>query len=246
MNTSTIQQIKLIYHKEKVPKEFNRISTRYDFATGLSQGYQGDLNYSASLLALKGHEKVLDVCCGTGKSTKAILPYLKSGTVMGIDNSEGMLAEANKKFLIEVNEGKVGFALMDAMDLKFADSSFDAIFMAYGLRNMPDYEKNLAGILRLLKPGGKLVIHDYSLSDSKISKPLWWVLGWIFIVPFCTLVSGSSKIYTYLIKSVFKFLKPNQIKSLMENAGFQSVSIHHHKSWRKPILHSFYGIKPLL
>lgn len=243
MNITATEKIKLIHHKEAVPKEFNRISASYDFATGLSQGYQGDLIFSASLLKLSGNEKVLDVCCGTGKSTMAIRANLPDGTIDGIDNSEGMLKVANKKFDEDIAAGKITFHLMDAMDLKFPESSFDAIFMAYGLRNMPNYKSNLEGLMKLLKPGGRLVIHDYSLADRPISKPLWWLLGWIFIVPFCTIASGSSKIYTYLVKSVFKFLSPNEIKSLMENTGFKNVSIHHHKSWRKPILHSFYGEK---
>lgn len=243
MYNSTTKNIILIDQKQFVPKEFNRISSKYDFATGLSQGYQGDLNYSASLLCLKGDEIVLDVCCGTGKSTKAILPYITTGTIIGIDNSEGMLEVAEAKFSEEIKSGKTSFQLMDAMDLKFPDASFDAIFMAYGLRNMPDYEANLTGLLKLLKPGGRLVIHDYSLSDSSLSKPIWWVLGWVFIVPFCSLVSGSSKIYTYLVKSVFKFLSPKDIKPLMEKVGFEDVRIYRHKGWRKPILHSFLGRK---
>ncbi len=233
----------LIENKAAVPKEFNKISHRYDMATGMSQGYQADLNYSASLLNLKGHETVLDLCCGTGKSTKAILSHISTGKILGIDNSEGMLEEANKKFRNECIEGKIEFQLQDAMHLNFLPSSFDAIFMAYGLRNMPDYEKSLQHLYTLLKPGGRLVIHDYSLANTWYARPFWWILGWLFIVPFCTVVSGSSKIFTYLVKSVFKFLQPNQVKDLLEKTGFKNIRAYPHKGWRAPILQAFYGEK---
>ncbi len=242
MDTKTIV---LINNKEAVPKEFNKIARRYDLATGMSQGYQTDLNYSASLLQLKGNEQVLDLCCGTGKSTKSLLQYITTGKITGIDNSEGMLVEANKKFSKEILEGKMEFQLQDAMHLNFAPQSFDAIFMAYGLRNMPDYKMSVQQLFSLLKPGGKLVIHDYSLANTWYARPLWWVLGWIFIVPFCTLLSGSSKIFTYLIRSVFKFLRPNQAIELLSDTGFVKVKAYPHKGWRGPILHAFYGEKPV-
>lgn len=242
METKTIV---LIDNKEAVPKEFNKIARRYDLATGMSQGYQTDLNYSASLLHLKGNEQVLDLCCGTGKSSKAILQYITTGKITGIDNSEGMLEEANKKFKNECIAGKMEFQLQDAMHLNFAPNSFDAIFMAYGLRNMPNYKLSVEQLFKLLKPGGKLVIHDYSLANTWYARPLWWVLGWIFIVPFCTLLSGSSKIFTYLIRSVFKFLRPNQAIELLSDTGFIKVKAYQHKGWRGPILHAFYGEKPV-
>lgn len=239
--TSTI----LIENKKAVPKEFNRIASSYDFATAMSQGYQTDLNMSASLLKLKGNELVLDCCCGTGKSSAPILSYITTGKVIGVDNSEGMLAEANKKYKNEINNGKIEFQLQDAMELNFPSETFDAIFVAYGVRNMPDYKKYIEQLFRLLKPGGKLVIHDYSLKNSWYAKPMWGILGYGFIVPFCTVVSGSSKIFTYLIKSVFQFLRPNEVIDLLQTTGFKNVEAKPHRGWRAPILHAFYGEKAL-
>jgi ubiquinone/menaquinone biosynthesis methyltransferase len=235
--------IELIQHKAYVPKEFNRVSKWYDFATKMSQGYQDDLNTSAKRMNLKGNEKLLDLCCGTGKSTLACLHELPEGIIVGVDNSEGMLEEANKKFADEIQSGKISFVLKDAMQLDFPDNSFDAVFMAYGLRNMPDYDKAVQGIYRILKPGGKLCIHDYSLADNFFSKLYWAILGYGFIVPFCTLLSGSSNIYTYLVKSVLTFLNPTQIKTLLEKNGFEQVTAQPHASWRKPILHSVVAVK---
>jgi ubiquinone/menaquinone biosynthesis methyltransferase len=233
----------LIENKAQVPKEFNKVSAMYDFATYLSQGYQEDLDNSASWLMLKGDERVLDVCCGTGKSTAACLKHITTGSIIGVDNSEGMLKEANKKFASEIAAGKVNFELQDAMHLDFEAESFDAIFMAYGLRNMPDYEKSLEILYKLLKPGGRLCIHDYSLANKGWAKAYWGVLSYGFIVPFCSILSRSTKIYTYLAKSVLTFLTPPEVKAKMKNAGFHNIQVKAHKSWRSPILHSFIGEK---
>jgi ubiquinone/menaquinone biosynthesis methyltransferase len=233
----------LITNKVMVPKEFNNVASKYDFATYLSQGYQEDLDNSAAWLNLKGDEKLLDLCCGTGKSTNACLPYIKTGHITGVDNSEGMLEVAREKFSNEIKVGKMNFELQDAMHLGYPENSFDVIFMAYGLRNMPDYDKCLASLSRILKPGGKICIHDYSLKNDHWAKYYWGILSYGFIVPFCTLLSGNSKIYTYLAKSVLTFLKPEEIKNKMEQAKFKEIEIHAHKSWRNPILHTFIARK---
>lgn len=233
----------LFQNKKIVPKEFNKVASKYDFATAMSQGYQDDLNRSGNLLQLKGDELVIDLCCGTGKSTLSFLSKITTGKVVCIDNSEGMLAVAKEKFAKEIATGKVEISLQDAMNLNIAPNSVDAIFMAYGLRNMPNYEQCIANLFLLLKPGGQLVIHDYSLKDAWYAKPLWAILGYGFIVPFCTVVSGSANIYTYLIKSVLKFLNPTEVKSLLENKGFENVTIHNHPSWRSLFFHSFRAVK---
>ena len=233
----------LIDNKVFVPKEFNKVSASYDLATRMSQGYQEDLDTSARRMHLRGDERLLDLCCGTGKSTLACLRQLPDGSIVGVDNSEGMLHEARHKFSKEIKEGKMSFILRDAMELDFPDQSFDAVFMAYGLRNMPDYEKAIRGIHRILKPGGKICIHDYSLADGFFARAYWSILGYGFIVPFCTVMSGSSRIYTYLIRSVLTFLGPAQIAALLERNGFESVSSEPHASWRRPILRSVIAVR---
>jgi ubiquinone/menaquinone biosynthesis methyltransferase len=235
--------IDLISNKKSVPKEFNRIAKSYDFATKMSQGYQDDLDASAARMQLKGNERLLDLCCGTGKSTLACLQQLPQGKIVGVDNSEGMLEVAREKFSKEIGDGKMSFILNDAMQLDFPDNSFDTVFMAYGLRNMPDYARAVQGIHRILKPGGKLCIHDYSLADNFFAKAYWAILGYGFIVPFCTLMSGSSKIYTYLVKSVLTFLSPKEICDVLEQNGFENALDKPHASWRKPILYSVIAVK---
>lgn len=234
----------LIQNKKEVPSEFNRIAKRYDIATSLSQGYQKDLQISVDRLSLKGNEYLADLCCGTGKSTIACLNNLPEGKVIGIDNSEGMLQAARVKLIQKFSEDKVTFVQQDVMNLDLSEDSLDAIFMAYGIRNMPDFEKCVRNLHSVLKPGGKICFHEYSISKSFVSKLYWKFLGNFLIVPFAGLTTGSTKIFRYLIKSVETFLSPNEFTELLKKAGFENVKHTQLESWRKPILHTFTAQKP--
>jgi len=233
----------LIQNKKEVPSEFNRIAKRYDLATFLSQGYQKDLQISVDRMNLKGNEYLADLCCGTGKSTIACLNNLPNGKVIGIDNSGGMLEAAREKLIPKYGEDKVTFAQQDVMNLDLADNSLDAIFMAYGIRNMPDFEKCVRNLHRVLKPGGKICFHEYAISKSFASKLYWKFLGYFLIIPFAGLTTGSTKIFRYLIKSVETFLSPNEFTDLLKKAGFENIKHIPLGSWRKPILHTFFAQK---
>lgn len=230
----------LLKNKVSVPNEFNYVAKKYDFATSLSQGYQKDLILSAERMKLKGNEYIADLCCGTGKSTIACKKFLPEGIIVAIDNSEGMIKEAETKF----NDKNIIFSLADVMELDYPDNFFDAIFMAYGIRNMPDYEKCLVNLKRMLKPGGVVCFHEYSLNDNFFSRLYWRILGYLIIIPISTLLSGSSKIYKYLVKSVLSFPSPEKFLKLLDSIGFQKSERISLPSWRKPILHTFITYKP--
>jgi len=234
----------LLNDKSKVPLEFNRVAKKYNLATFLSQGYQSDLNRSASRLRLNGNELVLDLCCGTGKSTISCFRHLIDGKVIGIDNSEEMLRVAKENYYNKFDRNKLEFVQKDVMELDYDDNSVDAIFMAYGIRNMPDYKKVLINLFCILKPGGKIVFHEYSLNKRFFSHLYWKVLGYSLIVPISTLISGSSTIFNYLVKSVNEFLSPQEFINLLTETGFENAETHHMPSWRKPILHTFSANKP--
>lgn len=235
----------LIQNKKEVPSEFNRIAKRYDLATFLSQGYQEDLQTSVDRMNLRGNEYLADLCCGTGKSTIACINNLPNGKVIGIDNSEGMLEAAREKLIPKFGEDKVTFVQQDVMNLDLNDNSLDAIFMAYGIRNMPDFEMCVRNLHRILKPGGKICFHEYSISNSFASKVYWKFLGNFFIIPFAGLTTGSTKIFHYLIKSVETFLSPDEFTDLLKKASFENINHTPLGSWRKPILHTFFAQKPL-
>ncbi len=235
--TSTI----LIEDKSIVPAEFDKIAYRYDLATYFSRGYMDDMRESAKRLNLKGDEKLLDLCCGTGKSTLACIEQLTTGTIIGVDNSIEMLTVAKSKF--KEYGSRVQFEQQDAMHLTFEENSFDVIFMAYGIRNMPDYELCLQNLKRILKPGGKICFHEYSLADNFYSRPAWIILGYLFLIPFCTLLSGNFTIFHYLVKSVLAFPNPKQFSAMLTKNGFSQVSATPLLEWRRPFMHTFIAVK---
>lgn len=235
---------KLLQQKEAVPSVFNRIASRYDLATSFSQGYTQDLETSVQRMCLSGNERVLDLCCGTGKSTAACLTFLPAGKVIGVDRSEGMLEIAKEKFASELSSGKVQFLCQDAMHLDFPDNTFDAIFMAYGLRNMPDYEACLRGLYRVLKPGGTLCVHEYSVDKKWLPRLYWTVLGYGVVLPISALLTGDSTLFRYLIRSVLNFLSPSEVVEVFRKVGFLDPRAFPLKSWRAPILYTFLARKP--
>jgi ubiquinone/menaquinone biosynthesis methyltransferase len=244
MESSKLQADELLKSKNEVPLEFNRVAVKYDFATSLSQGYQSDLQKSVDRMNLTGNEYVADLCCGTGKSSIACLNNLPNGKVLGIDNSEGMLENAKQKFPNQIEAGKLKFELNDVMELDYDDNYFDAIFMAYGIRNMPDYEKCLQNLHRMLKPGGVICFHEYGLKDNIFAKMYWSLMGYLVIIPISAIISGSSKIFRYLIKSVLNFPSPNKFLEMLNITGFEKVKRFPQPSWRRPILHTFIAYKP--
>ena len=234
----------LIENKSQVADEFNRIARRYDIATAFSQGYSSDLHLSVSRLELKGDERIADLCCGTGKSTIACLQACPEGHVTAIDFSEEMLNVAKSTLGKKFPEKQLSFQLKDVMELDYPDNSFDALFMAYGIRNMPDYRRCLDNLFRVLKPGGRIVFHEYALADNIFSKLYWYLLGYLLIIPFSWMLTGSVTIFRYLIKSVIEFPSPDKFRQLLSETGFVRVSSKPLPSWRRPVLHTFIAHKP--
>lgn len=240
----SIHPVGLLQKKEQVPYQFNRIAHRYDLATFLSQGYLKDLNRSVQHMQLKGSELLADLCCGTGKSTICCLNALPRGRVIGVDNSAEMLDQAKKKYYPKFALEKLEFIQRDVMQLDFQENSLDAIFMAYGIRNMPDYDLCLQNLHRILKPGGIICFHEYSLDDNLFARMYWRILAYTVIIPFSTIVTGSATIFRYLIKSVLNFLSPQVFSDKIGKAGFVDIEVFPQKSWRRPILRTFLARKP--
>jgi len=245
MNVKFLQPaISLLHNKREVPASFDNIARRYNLATSLSQGYDIDLKRSVALMNLKGNEYLLDLCCGTGKSTRFCVEAVPQGCVLAVDNSAEMLDVARKTIGNIYPAERCRFNQQDVMGLDLPDNSADAIFMAYGIRNMPDYQACLANLQRILKPGGVLAIHEFSLPEGFLYRLYWRLLGYGIILPFSSLVTGNITIFSYLIKSVLTFLSPKALSELLEKTGFDEISIHSQRSWRRFIVFTFIARKP--
>ena len=166
--------------------------------------------------------QVLDVACGTADSTIALA---KAGVprVVGVDISEGML-KVGKKKIEELNLNSViSLKVEDCENLSFNDNTFDAAFIAFGIRNFEDKKKGLKELYRVLKPNGHLLILELSVPQNKILLSLY-KLYFLHILPFIgKKISGDNKAYTYLPQSVMNFPKPKDFLQTMEECGFKDV-----------------------
>ena len=193
---------------------FDRIAPVYDamnraMTAGLDQRWRAK---SARAVVSPG-DRVLDSCCGTGDLAIACLRA--GGRVTALDFSERMLERARKKSdEIEWVEG-------DALALPFADGSFDAGTVGFGVRNLEDLEKGLGELRRVLRPGGRLAILEIT-TPRGLLRPFYklWLDG---LVPLAGKLLPGGSAYTYLPASVRRFPEAKELAELMESAGFEQV-----------------------
>jgi demethylmenaquinone methyltransferase / 2-methoxy-6-polyprenyl-1,4-benzoquinol methylase len=193
---------------------FDRIAPVYDamnrvMTAGLDRRWRAE---TARAVVSPG-DRVLDSCCGTGDLALACLHA--GGHVTGLDFSERMLERARgKSDQIEWIEG-------DALALPFADGSFDAATVGFGVRNLDDLEKGLRELRRVLRPGGRLGILEIT-KPRGLLRPFYKLWFDAFVPLAGKLLPGGSA-YTYLPASVRRFPEVKELAALMESAGFEQV-----------------------
>lgn len=230
--------------KTAVPTAFDRVAGHYDLLTGLNPGYAKHLRWSAERMGLDraADAPVLDLCCGTGLSTHALVQTYPRARVTGLDASAGMLAVAAKKPWAS----PVRWVCGDAMDPAAAGVAgpFAGILMAYGIRNMPDPDLCLQRLLALLAPGGVVCFHEYSVNDSTWTKLLWNAVSLGIIIPAGLLTAPRSDIYRYLRTSVNQFDGAAAFQARLARAGFTDQHRHTMDGWQSGIVHSFLARRP--
>ena len=166
--------------------------------------------------------QVLDVACGTADSTIA-LARAGISSVTGVDISEEMLKVGETKVAAQNLDSVINLQVEDCENLSFDDDSFDAAFIAFGIRNFEDKRNGLRELRRVLKPNGHLLILELSVPQNKILLSLY-KLYFLHILPFIgKKISGDSMAYTYLPQSVMNFPKPKDFLAMMEECGFKNV-----------------------
>jgi ubiquinone/menaquinone biosynthesis C-methylase UbiE len=232
-----------IENKHEVPDDFDEVASTYDLLTGMNPGYHRHLRLSAERLSLRARApRVLDLCCGTGASTEAILAVYPTARVVALDASAGMLARAKTKRSLR----DVDFVHGDATDPRAAgvDETFDAIMMAYGIRNVPDADRCLMNLRALLRPGAPIAWHEYSVRDSRRARLLWDAVCWGIIVPGGLVTAPRSGIYRYLHASVRDFDGVRAFEDRVRRAGYDGVHTLPMDGWQRRVLHTFLARGP--
>ena len=206
----------------RVREMFATIAARYDLLNHLLSGnfdkrWRRTVAKTLSATLAKSDARVLDVACGTGDLS---LTLFESGEarIIGIDFCRPMLdiAASKSRYSLPLVEG-------DAIDLPFADCSFEAATIAFGLRNLTSVDAGLRELLRVLKPGGRVAVLEFSKPRAPLLRSLFTVYFTRLLPLFGGLVSGSRSAYEYLPDSVSRFPDQEELASLMKEAGFAEV-----------------------
>lgn len=209
--------------KEQVATMFNNISWRYDLLNRvLSFGIDIWWRKRAiSQLKSIKPKLILDIATGTGDLAIEALS-LNPDKIIGVDISEGMLEHGRKKLAKRGLEHKIELQLGDSEKLHFPDNQFDAIMVSFGVRNFENLEIGLAEIYRVLKPGGKLVILEFSKPKNNIIKGLYGFYNKTFLPLIGKMLSKDSSAYTYLPESVEAFPEGNHFVNFLTSTGFKN------------------------
>ena len=228
-----------------VPGEFDAAAASYDRLVGASPGYHDNLVRSARRMGLPGDGAglhLLDLGCGTGASTAALLTVLPRARITAVDASAGMLAKARRAGW----PPRVTFVHARAEELAAAGvhGPFDGVFAAYLVRNLPDPDPALGAIRDLLAPGAPLVVHDYALDGRARSRAIWTAVCWAVIIPAGKLATGRARLYRYLWRSVLRFDTAGALAGRLRRHGLSGIRIATMPGWERGIVHTVVGRRP--
>ncbi|MEU3776867.1 class I SAM-dependent methyltransferase [Streptomyces sp. NPDC032472] len=226
---------------ESLAAAFDHASRSYDALVAANPGYHAHLRRSVRRLGLPGHGeglRVLDLGCGTGASTAAIRSVFPAAGVTAVDASAGMLGRAAAKPWAD----GVRFVHAPAEQLSEAGVTgpFDAVFAAYLLRNVSDPDAVLGTVRAVLRPGGRLGVHEYALSGRRADRAVWTLVCWGIVQPVATLL-GDGPLYRHLWRSVVGFDTADRFAGRIRGAGFDRVRALPLPGWQTGITHTFVG-----
>jgi demethylmenaquinone methyltransferase/2-methoxy-6-polyprenyl-1,4-benzoquinol methylase len=211
--------------KEQVAEMFDNISPKYDLLNRvLSVGI--DIIWRKKALAFLKKDKpkyILDIATGTGDFALEALAQLKPEKIIGVDISEGMLAHGREKMKNKKLDHKIELQKGDSERLLFEDNTFDAVIVAFGVRNFENLEKGLSDMYRVLKPEGKVVILEFSKPKTFPIKQLYNFYFKNILPNIGKAISKDARAYTYLPESVQAFPEGKDFVGILEKVGFQET-----------------------
>jgi demethylmenaquinone methyltransferase/2-methoxy-6-polyprenyl-1,4-benzoquinol methylase len=208
--------------KEQVARMFDNISHSYDrlnriLSFGIDIWWR---KKAINTLRDAKPETILDIATGTGDLAIEALS-LKPEKIIGVDISEGMLSFGRKKLEAKGLNEKIELRLGDSEKLLFPEKHFDAVMVSFGVRNFQDLELGLTEIFRVLKPGGQLMVLEFSKPKNQIIKGLYGFYNRTFLPLIGNLLSKDSSAYTYLPESVEAFPEGSDFVKILTSIGFK-------------------------
>jgi demethylmenaquinone methyltransferase/2-methoxy-6-polyprenyl-1,4-benzoquinol methylase len=226
-----------------VNEVFESVAFRYDLmndlmSAGLHRLWKDTL---IDWLAPRKNKHLIDVAGGTGDIAFRFLNRLKDeGKVTIVDRNEQMLLEGKSRYTVSFKNNNIEWICADAMELPFSDESFDYFTISFGIRNVLDIKKCLEESYRVLKPGGRLLILEFSAVDNKTLKKLYDLYSLNIVPKLGRFVTGDEDSYRYLVESIRKFPSQEEFLSMINTAGFKQTKFRNltfgvvalHSGWK--------------
>lgn len=195
---------------------FSRIAPRYDLLNHLLS-FNIDRLWRRRAVAEAAPPpggRVLDACAGTGDIAVDLVRFTKASVVVAVDLSEEMMRIGRGK----LSSHRIQWLEGNVMNLPFGDDLFDAVTVAFGLRNLPDYQRGVTEMVRVLKPGGRLVILEFAPPANGFLQKVYGGYLRVAVPAIGALVAGERGAYRYLATSVEEFLRRDRVLELMGSA----------------------------
>lgn len=211
---------------EKVHALFATIARRYDLINDV-QSFGMHRRWKRRLVALANvqpGDRALDICCGTGDIAFALAA--QGAEVVGVDFTEQMLAVAESK--VQSPNSKVHrptFVCGDAMKLPFADNSFDAVTVGYGLRNLASWETGLSEMIRVAKPDGRVVVLDFGKPANAFWRTIYFGYLRLCVPVFGLLFAGRADAYAYILESLRHYPAQRGVEAKMRELGMKNIQV---------------------
>jgi demethylmenaquinone methyltransferase/2-methoxy-6-polyprenyl-1,4-benzoquinol methylase len=212
--------------KQQVEQMFDHISPRYDFLNrllsfGIDRIWRKKVRKA---VMAKGHTQILDVATGTA-DLAVELCKIPASQIVGVDISAGMLEVGKQKIgSLKLNE-RIVLQQADSEKLPFADGKFDAVTVAFGVRNFENLQNGITEMLRVIKPGGHLYVLEFSKPQNKFFSALYWFYFKAILPRLGGLLSRNSSAYSYLPRSVDAFPEGENFKRVLKDCGALNVII---------------------
>ena len=211
---------------EQVERMFDSIAHSYDklnhrMSFNIDKGWR---NRAIKALQPYAPQIILDIATGTGDFAILAAKLLNPGKIIGADISEGMMEIGRQKVAQLGMSHQIAFRKEDCMQLSFADNTFDAVTAAFGIRNFPDLDRGLKEMCRVLKKGGHLSIVELTTPVTFPMKQLFKIYSHTVLPFYGKLISKDTNAYSYLTATIEAFPQGEQMKTILENAGFEKAT----------------------
>lgn len=228
----------------KVADVFHSVAAKYDLMNDLMSGGVHRIwkRFTIELSGVRAGQTVLDIAGGTGDLTMKFSRLVgPEGQVILADINDSMLKVGRDKLIDKGIAGNVQLTQADAQFLPFADNTFDCITIAFGLRNVTDKDLALRSMLRVLKPGGRLLVLEFSKPSNPLLEKAYDAYSFSILPKLGKLITNDSDSYQYLAESIRMHPDQNTLKDMMSDAGFAACE-YHNMTGGVVALHK--GIKP--